>query len=138
MLDDNASAATLEVMRELTVEDGPLGVRQRRLVAPVEPAFGQHAPYGTTKYGVVGLSLALRSAAAEYGVHVSALCPGFIDTPLNDMLPHRPFLISAAKGARLMADKTERRAKSAMIPAWPWALVKWVLRLVPDRVMAGM
>jgi hypothetical protein len=37
-----------------------------------------------------------------------------------------------------MADKIERRAKSAMIPAWPWALVKWVLRLVPDRVMAGM
>lgn len=51
-------------------------------VAGLFPTFGQQAPYSTTKYGVVGLSLGLRSAGAEYGVKVSVLCPGWIDTPM--------------------------------------------------------
>jgi NAD(P)-dependent dehydrogenase (short-subunit alcohol dehydrogenase family) len=41
-------------------------------------------PYTTTKYAVVGLSLALRVEAAAHGVKVSAICPGFVDTPLLD------------------------------------------------------
>ena len=40
--------------------------------------------YSMTKHGVVGLSLSLRAEAREYGVHVSAVCPGFIDTPMLD------------------------------------------------------
>ncbi|YCK36030.1 SDR family NAD(P)-dependent oxidoreductase [Actinomadura sp. ATCC 39365] len=41
-------------------------------------------PYTTSKHAVVGLSLALRAEAAAYGVRVSVICPGFIDTPLLD------------------------------------------------------
>lgn len=41
-------------------------------------------PYTTTKHAVVGLSTALRAEAAGVGVHVSVLCPGFVDTPLLD------------------------------------------------------
>ncbi|MGH3929981.1 MAG: SDR family NAD(P)-dependent oxidoreductase [Pseudonocardiaceae bacterium] len=40
--------------------------------------------YTTTKYAVVGLSLALRSEAASHGVRVSVICPGYVDTPLLD------------------------------------------------------
>ena len=42
------------------------------------------APYATTKFGVVGLSRALRIAGADHGIRVTALCPGWIDTPLLD------------------------------------------------------
>jgi NAD(P)-dependent dehydrogenase (short-subunit alcohol dehydrogenase family) len=42
------------------------------------------APYVATKHAVVGLTLSLRVEAAMYGVKVSALCPGFVDTPLLD------------------------------------------------------
>ncbi len=45
------------------------------------PAVGEIS-YVTSKYGVVGLSNALRTEAAAFGVKVSVLCPGFIDTPL--------------------------------------------------------
>ena len=41
-------------------------------------------PYSTSKHAVVGLSLALRGEAAAYGVRVSVLCPGWVDTPLLD------------------------------------------------------
>jgi NAD(P)-dependent dehydrogenase (short-subunit alcohol dehydrogenase family) len=41
-------------------------------------------PYGATKHAVVGLSLGLRADAAPYGVRVTALCPGWVDTPMLD------------------------------------------------------
>ena len=45
------------------------------------PSLG---PYTTSKFAVVGMSLALRAEAAQHGVRVSVLCPGFTDTPLLD------------------------------------------------------
>jgi len=41
-------------------------------------------PYAMTKHAVVGLSLSLRAEAAAYGVQVTAVCPGVVDTPLLD------------------------------------------------------
>ena len=38
--------------------------------------------YVTSKYGVVGLSTALRGEAKDLGVRVSVVCPGLIDTPI--------------------------------------------------------
>jgi len=40
------------------------------------------AAYGASKHAVVGLSTSLRAEAAAYGVKVSAVCPGFIKTPI--------------------------------------------------------
>ena len=40
------------------------------------------APYDATKHAVVGLSLSLRAEASGRGVKVTAICPGFVDTPL--------------------------------------------------------
>jgi NAD(P)-dependent dehydrogenase (short-subunit alcohol dehydrogenase family) len=41
-------------------------------------------PYAATKHAVVGLSTSLRVEASAYGVGVSALCPGVIETPILD------------------------------------------------------
>ena len=41
-------------------------------------------PYAMTKHAVVGLSLSLRAEAATYGVRVTAVCPGVVDTPILD------------------------------------------------------
>ncbi|MCC5466704.1 SDR family NAD(P)-dependent oxidoreductase [Pelosinus baikalensis] len=40
--------------------------------------------YTTTKHAVVGLSKALRMEAAQAGIRVSALCPGYVQTPILD------------------------------------------------------
>jgi NAD(P)-dependent dehydrogenase (short-subunit alcohol dehydrogenase family) len=53
-------------------------------LAGLMPGSGLIAPYTTTKYAVVGLSLALRAAGADAGVRVSVVCPGWIDTPIID------------------------------------------------------
>jgi NAD(P)-dependent dehydrogenase (short-subunit alcohol dehydrogenase family) len=41
-------------------------------------------PYAMTRHAVVGLSLSLRAEAAGYGVGVTAVCPGVVDTPILD------------------------------------------------------
>lgn len=47
-------------------------------------AGGLLTSYVMTKHAVVGLSLALRSEAAEHGVGVTVVCPAAVDTPLLD------------------------------------------------------
>jgi len=42
------------------------------------------APYCASKFGVVGLSEALNAELSKRGIHVSAICPGIIDTPIID------------------------------------------------------
>jgi NAD(P)-dependent dehydrogenase (short-subunit alcohol dehydrogenase family) len=52
-------------------------------LAGLLPAPGL-TPYAMTKHAVVGLSLSLRAEAAAYGVGVTAVCPGVVDTPILD------------------------------------------------------
>jgi short-subunit dehydrogenase len=86
-----------------------------------------------------GYSLALESRRAEVirrNIHVTVLYPGYIDTPLNNMLPKRPFVISVEKGATLIADMIERKVKSSTVPVWPWCIVGRMLKLLPASVVA--
>ncbi|MGH9090930.1 MAG: SDR family NAD(P)-dependent oxidoreductase, partial [Acidimicrobiales bacterium] len=41
-------------------------------------------PYAAAKHAVVGLSTSLRVEAAAHGVHVTAVCPGPVETPILD------------------------------------------------------
>jgi NAD(P)-dependent dehydrogenase (short-subunit alcohol dehydrogenase family) len=41
------------------------------------------APYSASKFGVVGMSESLNAELAEHGIHVCAVCPGIIDTPIT-------------------------------------------------------
>ena len=41
-------------------------------------------PYCASKFAVVGLTQSLRAEARRYDVKVSAICPGFISTPMAD------------------------------------------------------
>lgn len=53
-------------------------------IAGLGPGLGTAGPYNTTKFAIVGLSLTLRAAGADFGVQVHVLCPGVIDTPMLD------------------------------------------------------
>lgn len=60
-------------------------------------AFKDHVAYTAAKHGVVGLT---RGAAVDHaadGIRVNAVAPGFIHTPLNDVLP--PATITAVEQA---------------------------------------
>jgi short-subunit dehydrogenase len=69
------------------------------------------APYVAVKHAVVGLSLSLRAEAALRGVKVSAVCPGFVDTPLlgrvNPGLPQTETGENVAALARMLGKLYE-------------------------------
>lgn len=79
-------------------------------------------PYTAAKHAVVGLSLGLRAEAAERGVKVSVICPGFVDTPL--LVTANPGLPETGLGTnvREFAQQAQRRLYSAE------ALAKDILR----------
>ncbi len=60
-------------------------------IASVSGTHGipQQAIYGASKHGVVDFSDVIGQEVKEFGVHVSAICPGGIDTPLwNESNPY--------------------------------------------------
>jgi NAD(P)-dependent dehydrogenase (short-subunit alcohol dehydrogenase family) len=66
------------------------------------------APYSTTKWAVVGLSLSLRGEAARRGVRVSVVCPGPVDTPILDKgIPDDLPRVPTAEATDLRAMFTE-------------------------------
>lgn len=44
---------------------------------------GLMSAYGASKHAVVGFSTNLRSEARQYGIKVTALCPGYLETPMH-------------------------------------------------------
>lgn len=94
--------------------------------------------YSASKAGIAVYLEALRAEARGKNIDVTVLYPGYIDTPLNNTLPSRPFLISVEKGARIIADLIEKKKKSAFVPAWPWFLVGRLLKILPASVIARM
>jgi NAD(P)-dependent dehydrogenase (short-subunit alcohol dehydrogenase family) len=81
---------------------------------------------------------AVRIEAAPHNIAVTDLAPGFIDTDLNRGMPSRPFVISAEKGTRIMADLIERQVRFRYVPGWPWALVAPLLARLPDALISRM
>jgi len=62
-------------------QGSPASVVNTASQAGLMPA-AKMAPYCASKYGVVGLSEALNAELSKRGIHVSAICPGIIDTPI--------------------------------------------------------
>lgn len=88
-----------------------------------------------------GLAIYLESLRAELyrkNIDVTVLYPGYIDTPLNNMLPNRPFLIPVEKGADIIVRLIEKRVKSSTVPVYPWNIVGRLLKILPTGMVAKM
>ena len=59
----------------------PASVVNTASMAGIVPT-AKMAPYCASKFGVVGLSESLNAELSKRGIHVSAICPGIIDTPI--------------------------------------------------------
>lgn len=117
-----------------------------------------NAPYCTSKYGIVGLSLSLRFEGADLGVKVSAVCPGDIKTSIYENMvvmnvrrdevvrmsrrSHYLFpQLSAQEAARTILRGVVRNQALIVFPAVgqvAWHLYRWfpalLYRLEPQRM----
>ena len=86
-------------------------------LAGLVPVSGGTAPYAMTKSGVVGLSLALRAAGADFGVRVSVVCPGIVDTPILDTKGPSDLPVTASAARLPTMRETLRRQGRRPYPA---------------------
>jgi short-subunit dehydrogenase len=92
--------------------------------------------YCASKAAIATYAEAIRAEVSGTSIKVTTLYPGFIDTPMNEQLKSRPFLIDVTKGARLIANLIERGVQTATVPAFPWSVVVRLLPLLPTRALA--
>lgn len=90
--------------------------------------------YSASKAAAIRYMEALRVELRGSGVTVSAVCPGFIATPMTAKNPYpMPFLIDAAHAARLIAQVIDARKGYAVIP-WQMAIVGRLMGMLPNAV----
>ena len=80
-----ATREGLPMLKEAGAEHG------KALIANTASIAGKHgqgwlAAYSATKFGVVGLSQAMHKELSREGIQVTALCPGFVATPMTDWI----------------------------------------------------
>jgi len=106
------------------------------------------APYATTKFAVVGLSLSLRAEAASLGVRASVACPGFVQSGIYEaatiakvdarrLWEKVPFpLMSAERAAARILRGVERNEAVIVFPFY--ARLLWWLGRINGALMAPL
>ncbi|MGH2960325.1 MAG: SDR family NAD(P)-dependent oxidoreductase [Solirubrobacterales bacterium] len=86
------------------------------------------SPYSTVKFGVVGMCDSLRVEARSKGVHVTALCPGFIDTGIYENARSTGFdktkardaipggIVSLDKGVKKLLNGVVKKKRLVTLP----------------------
>ena len=94
------------------------------------------ASYSASKAGVRTYLESVRAETYREPITVTTIAPGYIDTPINQDMKSRPFLIDVDKGAQITADLIERGVGHAMVPRFPWTLITPLLRVLPTSWLA--
>ncbi len=98
----------------------------------------RNSAYSASKAGFAVYLETVRVELLRKNIHVTVLYPGYIDTPLNQMLKRRPFLISPEKGAGIIAQLIEKKVKSSTVPVYPWNIVGRLMKMAPASLVARM
>lgn len=84
----------------------------------------------------------LRGEMAPFGIGVSVICPGFVETPMTAVNRFRmPFLMDVERASRIMADGLKNDRGRIAFP-WPMHVMARIAGCLPsrlmDRIAAGM
>ncbi len=94
--------------------------------------------YAASKAAVKSYGEGLRGWARRYGVKVSVICPGFVESRMTarNRFP-MPFLMDADKAAAVIVRGIARNRGRIAFP-WPMAAAAWLLTALPDRLVDTM
>jgi short-subunit dehydrogenase len=99
---------------------------------PVAPA------YSGAKAGLSMFAEALRVRMKRYGVQVSLIAPGFIDTPMSRSVDSpKPFLLDADGAARTIRARLSRGSTRFVLP-WQFSIIRGAYRLLPRRISSSL
>lgn len=91
--------------------------------------------YAATKAGLRLFAEALGLRLSRYGVMVTLVSPGFIDTPMSREVPQaKPFLITADAAAAVIARGIAARRRVIVVP-WQFAVIRAITSLLPRALV---
>ena len=125
----NVIAAVLPAMR----------ARKKGHIAPIASVAGYRGipravTYAPTKAALIAMAESLRTDAAQYGITVQVINPGFVKTPMTDTNDFpMPFIISPEEASRHIIDGLATNRFEVVFP-WKLTLAMKVLRILPYRL----
>lgn len=95
---------------------------------------GVKAAYCASKAGVSSLGESLRGEYASGPIRVTVIEPGYIESEMTAKSNTTMLMVDNETGVRQMVSAIERETGRAIVPAWPWAPLVALLRLLPPRL----
>ncbi len=95
------------------------------------------AAYSASKAALATYMESLRAELHGTPLKTTTLYPGYIDTPLNNMVKNRPFVIDIGKGGKALVDLIEKQVSESTVPVYPWKLLSIALQLAPTAMLAS-
>lgn len=109
-------------------------------ISAVRGMPGNMTVYGATKAGLASLAEGLRVELRKKGlpITVTTLLPGYILTAINEDVKNAPFRVDRETGCRAMVAAIEKEKRVACVPPWPWTPIAFLLRRLPESILARM
>jgi short-subunit dehydrogenase len=99
---------------------------------------GSRTTYAATKAGVAALAEGIRADLLMTSIKVTTIFPGYIRSEINEKVPKAPFMVDTKTGCRALCAAIEREPARAMVPAWPWRPIGFLMRNLPLKWVAKM
>ncbi|MBX7148739.1 SDR family NAD(P)-dependent oxidoreductase [bacterium] len=123
--------ATIEAAKEVMLAQKSGHLVGITSVAAMRGLPGSSA-YCTSKIALSTYLESIRIDLKPYGISVTAIHPGFIDTPMTKKNKfHMPFLLTSPESAQKIIKAISRGKKRYYFP-WPMALLYKMVRILPD------
>jgi short-subunit dehydrogenase len=98
-------------------------------------ALPGRAAYSASKAAVITFMDGLRMDLHGTGVHAMTICPGFVRTPMTDVLDHKmPFLVEVDVAAEDMAKAIERHDRTFSFP-WQMRALRHFMVRAPEWML---
>lgn len=96
--------------------------------------------YAATKVAFAALLEGIRAQCKfrQPNVTITTLYPGFIDTPINQDLKVRPFVVDCETGTGQMVDLIEKGVQESVVPRWPWRVMWRGMKVLPLKQVAKL
>ncbi|XQW84969.1 SDR family oxidoreductase [Thalassotalea piscium] len=94
--------------------------------------------YAATKAAITSLSEGIRVDVMNTPIKVSCIHPGFIRSEINEKVKTVPFIVDLETGCKALVKAINKEKANSFVPTWPWAILHWVLRIVPLSVLRKM
>ena len=135
-----AALAQIEAAMEIFREQNRGHLVAVSSVTAVRGMPGNVTTYAATKAGLAALCEGLRVELKKHRspIRVTTLYPGYIRTEINEKVKNTPFIVDAQTGCRAMVKAIEAGKAEHFVPAWPWTPIGFILRRLPEAMLAKM